>query len=62
MTRSRDEKPGELVSFFLWNQITAGELREELEWYWDRKIYRGTKTPVSERKGGLRATIQGETQ
>jgi hypothetical protein len=30
--------------------ITVEELREELAFYWDKRIYKGTKTPVVERK------------
>jgi hypothetical protein len=26
------------------------ELREEIALYWDKKIFKGTKTPVAERK------------
>jgi hypothetical protein len=31
--------------------ITLRELTEELEWYWDKKIYKGTKAPFAERTG-----------
>jgi hypothetical protein len=31
--------------------ITIGELMEELECYWDKKIYKGTKTAILERTG-----------
>ena len=51
-----------MVKAYLNGYITANELREQLEWYWDRKIYKGTKMPISEREGAPRTTIQGETQ
>jgi hypothetical protein len=34
-----------MVNSYLDGYITVKELRKELEWYWDKKIYKGTKTP-----------------
>jgi hypothetical protein len=47
------QAPGakKMVKSYLNGDITVKELREELEWYWDRKIYKGTKTPILDRKG-----------
>lgn len=39
------------VQAYLDGSITVEELREDLEWYWDKKLYRGTKAPIVERKG-----------
>jgi hypothetical protein len=39
------------VQAYLDGYITIKEMREDLEWYWDRKIYRGTRAPIVERKG-----------
>jgi hypothetical protein len=33
--------------------IRVKELREQLDWYWDKKICKGTKTPIMERTGDL---------
>jgi hypothetical protein len=40
-----------IVKSYLNGYITVEELREELEWYWDRKVYKGTKTPILDRNG-----------
>jgi hypothetical protein len=42
---------GEMVKAYQHGYITVKELREELEWYWDKKIYKGIKTPILDRKG-----------
>jgi len=34
-----------LVKAYQDRYITVEEFKEELEWYWDRRIYRGTKIP-----------------
>jgi hypothetical protein len=31
-------------------QLTVEELREELEWYWDRKLQKGTRIPLLMRR------------
>jgi len=33
--------------------ITVKELREQMEWYWGKKIYKGTKTPIMLKTGDL---------
>jgi hypothetical protein len=40
--------------------ITFEELREDLELYWDKKIYKGTKTPILERTGTPMHAIEKE--
>jgi hypothetical protein len=40
-----------MVDAYHCGDITFHELMEELEWYWDMKIYRGTKAPVVEKPG-----------
>jgi hypothetical protein len=40
-----------MVEMYQAGYITAKELREQLEWYWDRKIYKGNKTPVRKMNG-----------
>ena len=39
-----------LVKAYQHRYITVEELKEELEWYWDRKIHRGTRMPLSMRR------------
>jgi hypothetical protein len=46
-----------LVKAYQHRYITADELREEIEWYWDRRIYKGTKPPLSLTKEGLGSAI-----
>jgi hypothetical protein len=38
--------------------ITIEELMEDLECYWDKKIYKGAKTPILNRKGVLMDAIE----
>jgi hypothetical protein len=33
--------------------ITVKELREQMEWYWGKRIYNGAKTPVMEKTADL---------
>ena len=39
-----------LVKAYQDRYITVEELREELEWYWDRKIHKGTRMPLLMRR------------
>jgi hypothetical protein len=38
-----------MAEAFREGHITLTELMDELEWYWDRKNYRGTRVPPVER-------------
>jgi hypothetical protein len=49
-----------MVKAYRDGHITVEELREELEWYWDRKIYKGARTPIVERTGVLMTAILEE--
>jgi hypothetical protein len=40
-----------MVKSYLDGYITVKELREELEWYWNKEICKGTERPVVERTG-----------
>jgi hypothetical protein len=33
--------------------ITVKELRQQMEWYWGKKFFKGTKTSVTKRTGDL---------
>jgi|WetSurMetagenome_2_1015567.scaffolds.fasta_scaffold310254_2 hypothetical protein len=46
----RVPKARKLAEAYHDGSITLREFMEELEWCWDMKIYRGTKTPVVVRK------------
>jgi hypothetical protein len=39
-----------MVEAYQRGYITIEELMEDLEWYWDKKIYKGTKTSILDRK------------
>ena len=41
-----------LVKAYRDRAITAEEFREEIEWYWDRKIHKGTRVSLLTGKGG----------
>jgi hypothetical protein len=51
MENFQKPKHREMVDAYHCGDITFHELMEELEWYWDMKIYRGTKPPVVEKPG-----------
>jgi len=40
-----------MVEAYRNGNITLDGLREELEWCWDKKIYKGVETPIAERTG-----------
>jgi hypothetical protein len=42
-----------LVKVYQNGDITLKELMEELECYWDKKLYKGTKTPILDEKALL---------
>jgi hypothetical protein len=50
-----------LVKAYQERYITAEEFREELEWYWDRRVYKGTKPPLLlTREGHASAIPRGD--
>ena len=42
--------------------ITLRKLMEELEWYWDKSIYKGTRAPIVERARGPVSAILKQDQ
>ena len=47
----------QMVVTYQGGNVTVEEFREELALYWDKKIYKGTKTPVMERRSVTRTAI-----
>ena len=39
---------GKTIEAYQQTYVTSEEKREELAIYWDKKIYKGTKTPLGE--------------
>ena len=38
------------VQSYIDGHITLSELMEGLEWHWDKKIFRGTRAPIVQKK------------
>ena len=48
-----------LVKAYQDRYITVEEFKEEREWYWDRRIYKVTKTPLLGKRRGPEIAILG---
>jgi len=48
-----------LVKAYQDRYITVEEFKEELEWYWDRRIHKGTKIPSLGKRRGPEIAILG---
>jgi hypothetical protein len=60
MQNVQEPETRKMVEAYHEGYITLNELVEELEWYWDKKIYKGTKTPIVKRTGVLMTEIVEE--